>query len=96
MKIIEPENSMVEALANENVQLQCKHTHSKPEAIVSWLYNGNLIGESESDKYYTEQHVLIVKHVISNDSGNYTCVLSNGYHPVQQLNYYLLVSGNKV
>ena len=96
MKIIQPANSIVEALTNENVQFQCQHTESKPEAIVSWLYNGNLIGESERSKYYMEQNVLIVKNVISNDSGNYTCMLSNGYHPVQRFNYFLLVSGNNV
>ncbi len=92
MQIIKPSIHIVEAVKHENLQLKCEHTNAKPEPIVSWLFNGTLIRESDI-KYYSEKNVLLIKNLVSSDSGTYSCILSNGYHSEQRFSYFVNLSG---
>jgi hypothetical protein len=93
MYIIEPAQRVIKARKFESVTLKCEYRGGKPEPITSWLFNGNLLNTMSSVKYSSELNILKINNVLKSDSGVYTCILSNGYHPQQSLNLSLVVLG---
>jgi hypothetical protein len=75
--------------------LKCEYRGGKPEPITSWLFNGNLLN-TFSNKYATELNILTINGVSKADGGIYTCILSNGYHAQQSLNFTLSVRGKQI
>ena len=93
MNVIVPNESRIEAEKHDNVTIVCDFNRdARPTPLVTWLFNGKPI--KESDSIYSElNNALTIRYVEYSDSGNYTCILSNGYHPEQKFVYRLQVSG---
>ena len=76
----------------ESVTFECQfNENARPYPIISWLYNEKPFKEDRWRIIY--KNTLILKKVVDLNSGNYTCILSNGYHPQQRLVYNLTVLG---
>lgn len=56
------------------------------------LMNENM-KKTPFSKYLFNHNVLIIRNVSKQDTGVYTCSLSNGYHLEQSLNFTLIVQG---
>lgn len=80
---------------SDDLTLNCDYSGGKPDPVVSWLYNGKLIEISNNNhqKYSAELNNLTVKNVQLEDDGIYSCILSNGYHKSQSVNFTLNVIG---
>lgn len=95
MNIIEPAESSIEIEKHDNVTIICDFNRdAKPTPLVSWLFNGRPFKVFEQ-RFSTVNNRLSISNAKASDSGNYTCILSNGYHPEQKFVYSLQVSGNK-
>ena len=84
-----------EVLANkgERIFFNCEFNGGRPKPIVNWMFNETFI--RSNDKYSTHQYnTLEIKETRKEDSGVYTCILSNGYHPQKILNFTLKVLGD--
>ena len=61
----------------------------------SGLSKLNKTVNSNGSKYLLDHNILIIKNVSKYDSGVYTCLLTNGYHLQQSLNFTLIVQGKE-
>ncbi len=94
MRIKTDLDSVINAERSDNIVIICEFNQdAKPEPVVSWFFNSTPIYLSDNQKYSGNKNVLSVRNVELNDSGEYTCVLSNGYHPEQRFAYKLRVHG---
>ena len=93
MYIIEPAKSILTSKKNDNAVIKCEYEGGKPKPIISWLFNGDLIDILNTAKYSADQNMIHIKNADKNDSGIYTCVLSNGFHDQIKYNYTLHVIG---
>ena len=93
MYIIEPIKSVLTVKKYENVLIKCEYNDGKPKPIVSWLFNGLLLNILNDQKYSADHNILSIKNVTAEDSGIYSCVLSNGFHKQVNYNYTLNVLG---
>ena len=68
--------------------------NSKSEKTTSSSFGkSNKISNTTGQKYLLDHNILIIKNVSKYDSGVYTCLLTNGYHLQQSLNFTLIVQG---
>ena len=92
MMIIEPNNEEILAREDDEIELKCDFIGGKPKPTVEWLFN-ELPLEHFDDKYLENDYALVVNNLNLNDSGNYTCILTNKYHRPQRLVLSLIVFG---
>ena len=64
-------------LEGKPLELRCHPPRGKPEPTISWLKNGQLIDDSDSNYIVTQEGHLIFVNAKLADSGNYTCVATN-------------------
>jgi len=76
---IELETNRVHSGINKEAHLTCR-VQGNPEPIVSWYKDSNLLRESDTVRFRTEQsrHTLILSSIHTGfDFGNYSCVAEN-------------------
>jgi len=76
---IELETNRVHSGINKEAHLTCR-VQGNPEPIVSWYKDSNLLSESETVRFRTEEsrHTLILSSIHTGfDFGNYSCVAEN-------------------
>lgn len=76
---IELETNRVHSGINKEAHLTCR-VQGNPEPIVSWYKDSNLLSESETVRFKTEEgrHTLILSSIHTGfDFGNYSCVAEN-------------------
>ncbi|NXE46917.1 PPN protein, partial [Casuarius casuarius] len=67
--------SLVTAAVGQNIQLFCK-IGTFPFSRVEWMKDGRPVS---SDRYtYQSDSSLVISHIKSEDTGTYTCLISNG------------------
>jgi hypothetical protein len=94
MYIIKPVEALIRADRSDNIVIVCEfNTEARPEPLVTWLFNNSPIRLSDNRKYSGNRNVLSIRDVDPADSGEYTCVLSNGYQHEQKFAYKLEVHG---
>ncbi|NXX54847.1 PPN protein, partial [Scopus umbretta] len=78
----EAKPSLVTAVVGQNIQLVCK-TGMSPVSRVEWMKDGRPVS---SDRHtYQSDSSLVISHVKPEDSGTYTCLISDGSTESRQI-----------
>jgi hypothetical protein len=108
MFIIEPIERVLHFKRYEDAEIICLYTGGLPKPTINWLFNGkqltgisnNITISNQSDpidsnngKYLMEYNILYIKNLTKQDSGIYTCILNNSYHPNQFYDYTMKIIG---
>uniref|UniRef100_A0A8C0I861 Papilin, proteoglycan like sulfated glycoprotein n=1 Tax=Bubo bubo TaxID=30461 RepID=A0A8C0I861_BUBBB len=78
----EAKTSLVTAVVGQNIQLVCK-TGMSPFSRVEWMKDGRPVS---SDRHtYQSDSSLVISHVKLEDTGTYTCLISDGRTESRQI-----------
>ena len=68
-----------EAIEGTNVTLYCI-PKAVPRPVITWHKDGVPMKYHPSIETFGEGEVILIKSISMETGGNYTCVVSNGYH----------------
>lgn len=57
-------------------RLYCE-VNAYPDAEIKWFHNDTAIEESENIELVPHEHMLLIKYMGINDTGEYQCVITN-------------------
>lgn len=92
MRIVE-KNKEILARKDDEIELKCSFVGGKPKPSIKWFFNETPLLQKDDDKYLFNGYDLVISNLNISDTGYYTCILANGYHRQERLDFSLIVFG---